>query len=125
MRKNAGICLILFLLAPVGATAHHSRATFFDMNQIVELEGEITRVQWRHPHVRYWLQADPAYGGAEWEMESTPPSLLERQGIGPDISHGGNQGARGRPAIEVFGQYHGSQPRAPAGWTRGAAAYRP
>ena len=54
-------------------------ATSFDMSRTVEAEGEITRVQWRHPHVRYWVQADPAYGGAEWELETTPPSLLERR----------------------------------------------
>lgn len=91
MRIHAGIYLILILFAPAGTLAHHSRATFFDMNQTVELEGEITRVQWRHPHVRYWIQADPAYGGAEWEMETTPPSLLERQGIGPDILTAGTR----------------------------------
>ena len=91
MRIHAGIYLILILFAPAGTLAHHSRATFFDMNRTVELEGEITRVQWRHPHVRYWIQADPAYGGAEWEMETTPPSLLERQGIGPDILTAGTR----------------------------------
>lgn len=91
MRKRAGIYLVLIMLVPVVAAAHHSRATFFDMDRIVELEGEITRVQWRHPHVRYWLQADPAYGGAEWEMETTPPSLLERQGISPDIVAAGTR----------------------------------
>ena len=85
MRNRTCTCLILLLLAPVGAVAHHSRATFYDMDNFVELEGVITRVQWRHPHVRYWIQADPDYGGAEWEMESTPPSLLERQGIDPDV----------------------------------------
>ena len=91
MRKHAATCLILILFAPAGILAHHSRATFFDMNRTVELEGEITRVQWRHPHVRYWILADPAYGGAEWEMETTPPSLLERQGIGPDILSAGTR----------------------------------
>ena len=91
MRKHTATCLILLLFAPAGILAHHSRATFFDMNQTVELEGEITRVQWRHPHVRYWIQADAAYGGAEWEMETTPPSLLERQGIGPDILAAGTR----------------------------------
>ena len=91
MRYFFGAWLIVALLGPFGAGAHHSRATFFDMSRIVELEGEITRVQWRHPHVRYWLRADPAYGGAEWEMETTPPSLLERQGISPDVVTAGTR----------------------------------
>jgi hypothetical protein len=85
------VSLLLPLLISFGAAAHHSRVAFFDMSRIVELEGQVTRVQWRHPHVRYWLQADPEYGGAVWEMETTPPSLLERQGIGPDILTSGTR----------------------------------
>jgi hypothetical protein len=83
--------LFSMALASFGVAAHHSRATFFDMTKTVELEGEITRVQWRHPHVRYWMQADPAYGGEIWEMETTPPSMLERYGIGPDVLAAGTR----------------------------------
>ena len=83
--------LFSMVLASFGVAAHHSRATFFDMTKTVELEGEITRVQWRHPHVRYWMQADPAYGGEIWEMETTPPSLLERYGISPDVLAAGTR----------------------------------
>lgn len=86
MKKNIQLTLGLSLLIiSITAQAHHSRASFFDMSQTVELEGVITRVQWRHPHVRYWIQADTEYGGEEWEMETTPPSILERMGISPDI----------------------------------------
>jgi hypothetical protein len=86
-----GPLLLSSFLASFAVSAHHSRATFFDMSKVVELEGEITRVQWRHPHVRYWIQADSAYGGAVWEMETTPPSLLERYGIGPDVLAAGTR----------------------------------
>ena len=83
--------LLLSLFISFGVLAHHSRTTFFDMSQTVELEGEITRVQWRHPHVRYWIQTDPEYGGAVWELETTPPSLLERQGISREILAAGTR----------------------------------
>jgi len=86
MKRNLQLTLGLSLLIiSITGQAHHSRASFFDMSQTVELEGVITRVQWRHPHVRYWIQADIEYGGEEWEMETTPPSILERMGISPDI----------------------------------------
>ncbi len=92
MKKNLGLVLSLSLLAASNAgEAHHSRASFFDMNQTVELEGVITRVQWRHPHVRYWIQTDAEYGGEEWEMETTPPSILERNGISPGILAAGTR----------------------------------
>ena len=72
MRIIATGLLCLTLLVPSWTNAHHSRVTFFDMSRTVELAGEITRVQWRHPHVRYWIQADPEFGGALWELETTP-----------------------------------------------------
>ena len=91
LRCLTKVILFPMLFASFGVAAHHSRATFFDMSRMIELEGEITRVQWRHPHVRYWIQADAAYGGAVWEMETTPPSLLERHGIGPDVLAAGTR----------------------------------
>jgi hypothetical protein len=91
IRQAGAASLLLAVLASFSAAAHHSRNAFFDMSRIVELAGEITRVQWRHPHVRYWIQADPEHGGAEWEMETTPPSLLERQGIGRGILAAGTR----------------------------------
>ena len=81
--------LLLSFIAPFGADAHHSRPAFYDMSQTIEIAGEITRVQWRHPHVRYWIQTDPEFGGEVWELETTPPSLLERQGITREILSAG------------------------------------
>lgn len=83
--------LLLSFIASFGARAHHSRPAFFDMSQTIEIAGEITRVQWRHPHVRYWIQTDPEFGGEVWELETTPPSLLERQGITREILSAGTR----------------------------------
>lgn len=85
IQRLAACALLSSMIVPLSAVGHHSRATFFDMSESIELSGEITRVQWRHPHVRYWIRADADYGGAVWEMETTPPSLLERQGISREI----------------------------------------
>lgn len=90
-RRPAALFLLATFCLSFGASAHHSRPAFFDMSKTVELAGEITRVQWRHPHVRYWIQADAEYGGAVWEMETTPPSLLERYGIGEDVISAGTR----------------------------------
>ncbi len=80
-RQFSLLLLVTTVLFAFSASAHHSRTAFYDTSRLVELEGEITRVLWRHPHVRYWLQADQASGGALWELETTPPSILEREGI--------------------------------------------
>lgn len=95
------VCIFL-LLAPWAASGHHSRSAFFDQNTTVEVEGVITRVLWRHPHVRFWVQADESYGGALWELESTPPSILEREGISRELwAPGARVRVAGAPARRV------------------------
>mgnify|MGYP007062785167 CR=1 FL=1 len=91
-KTHPTLLAILALLAfSCSADAHHSRTAYYDTSKLVELEGEITRVLWRHPHVRYWIQADTAFGGALWELETTPPSILEREGISQDFLKAGTR----------------------------------
>lgn len=75
------VCALL-LLARLDASAHHSRATFYDSSRVVEAEGMITRVIWRNPHTRFWLEDDQ---GNEWALETTPPAMLSRRGVGPEL----------------------------------------
>lgn len=81
MPRLALYCFAIILIAPVDAWAHHSRAYFYDTNRVIEAEGVITRILWRNPHTRFWLQDD---NGDEWELESTPPATLVRHGLGPE-----------------------------------------
>ncbi|MED5461826.1 MAG: DUF6152 family protein, partial [Pseudomonadota bacterium] len=37
------------------AASHHSAIITYDMDQVVELEGEVTDIVWRNPHVRFTL----------------------------------------------------------------------
>jgi len=72
----------LLLIADLHASAHHSRATFYDSTQVVETQGVITRVIWRNPHTRFWLEDDQ---GNEWALETTPPAMLSRRGVGSEL----------------------------------------
>ena len=73
---------LLLLFAVFDAAAHHSRATFYDSSQVVEAEGVITRVIWRNPHTRFWLEDDQ---GNNWALETTPPAMLSRRGVEPEV----------------------------------------
>lgn len=73
---------LLFTFAVFEAAAHHSRATFYDSTQVAETEGVITRVIFRNPHTRFWLEDDQ---GNEWTLETTPPAMLTRRGVGPEV----------------------------------------
>ena len=74
----------LFTLTPV-AIAHHSRAAVYDLNSMVEVEGKITQILWRNPHIRFLLESEVEGETVLYEIESTPPGTLQRHGIGPDI----------------------------------------
>lgn len=80
------VALPFFSCAPGSdAFAHHSRAAVYDMSSTVEVEGEVTRVLWRNPHIRFWLDVEIDGEVVEWEVESTPPGTLERHGISQEI----------------------------------------
>lgn len=74
------------LLAPAIGSAHHSAVGRFDTRSITELEGEITSVRWRSPHVEFTLDAvDDKGARVEWLLEAAAPSMLERSGLRADI----------------------------------------
>jgi hypothetical protein len=76
--------LVAIAVGPA-ALAHHSRAAIYDMSQTVEFEGTVSRILWRNPHIRIWLEATIDGELVTYEVESTPPGTLERHGIGPEI----------------------------------------
>jgi Family of unknown function (DUF6152) len=74
--------LALVLLAPCSALAHHSAAGRFDTGSIMEVEGEITAVHWRSPHIELTLDAlDEAGAHVTWYLEGAAPSTLARSGL--------------------------------------------
>ncbi len=85
MRKTTAAVLLALVVGCPIAQAHHSKAPFYDLDTISEIEGEVTRIMWQNPHIRFWVDTGTAGGQAIWEVESTPPGILERHGIGPDV----------------------------------------
>ncbi len=70
------------LLTP--AAAHHSTA--FYLPELVELEGELVRVDWVNPHVRLVLRTVQPGGGEKlWNMEASAISALQRRGVTRDL----------------------------------------
>ena len=69
---------VALMLLPMAATAHHAFAPLYDQSEVIEVEGELTRVFWNNPHVRLWIQDTD---GDSWEVETNALRWLERGGI--------------------------------------------
>ena len=77
--------LITIVLATVAAAvpmlAHHSFAAEYDSKKPVTLKGTVTKVDWRNPHVYFFIDVmDEAGKPAQWALEMGPPAGLQRAG---------------------------------------------
>lgn len=76
--------LAVLSLAGVPAAAHHSPA-MFDMTKDVVLEGTVTEVSWRNPHVYFAIEvAEPGGRTRVQQIEAGPVSNFVPLGVGPD-----------------------------------------
>ena len=63
--------------------AHHSAAAAYDTGNKITLKGLVTKVEWKNPHVFYYLDvadADGAGNVANWAVEASTPNQLYRNG---------------------------------------------
>ncbi|HXD17833.1 MAG TPA: DUF6152 family protein [Vicinamibacterales bacterium] len=91
--KAVGILIVLLGVVPMTApvSAHHSRA-MFDVNELVSVEGTVTKVEWRNPHM--WVTLDvPVDGGKteSWGFEGSGAASMVASGISPQILKVGNR----------------------------------
>jgi hypothetical protein len=90
MRSAILICLAGFSSASA-ALAHHSFSAEFDANQPVKMAGTVTSVEWRNPHV--WFYVDVKNDGgtvSNWGFELASPNLLLRNGWTPSSMKAGD-----------------------------------
>lgn len=85
MRVTGILSIVVpFALAAAPSTlAHHSFAAQFDSTKPITLEGTVTKVEWRNPHIWVYLDVTDAEGVVtSWECEGGAPNALTRLGWG-------------------------------------------
>lgn len=98
----------LLTAIPMQATAHHSWASIFDADGDVEIEGVLTKILWRNPHIQLLITVDQGTPDETvWTVESNAVARLTRMGVTKDVVKLGDRvKAAGFPAIagtpEVF-----------------------
>lgn len=87
MRTASAICAAACaLFAALPAAAHHSFATEYDRTKPVSVTGAVRKVEWRNPHIWFYLDVKDERGRVTtWGFSGAPPAFLQRQGISKDV----------------------------------------
>lgn len=79
--KTITVAAVLAAL-PILASAHHSVAAIYDFDDVQEVSGTITDIDWINPHIK--LAVEAARTGDIWQLEASAINILERNGITRD-----------------------------------------
>lgn len=95
LRKTVAASAFAALIA-IGAAqpvaAHHSFAAEFDVNQPIELHGEVIRMEFTNPHSYIYLKVTTDSGEVqEWAIEGGAPNALIRRGWNRDSLPAGTE----------------------------------
>ena len=91
--------MILFVLFACGpAMAHHAATGRYEPDGFGEIDGEITDIFWRNPHVRFLISRTGEDGeDEEWEVEFGSVNTVERIGVSRDMVSVGDR-------VSVYGR---------------------
>ena len=81
MNLKTFLLSVIFLGAPA-VLAHHSVTGVFNHENVFELTGVITEVEWINPHAFVHLDVyDESDNVTKWQMETAPTAFMRKAGI--------------------------------------------
>ena len=92
MKVNLALAVFGLVLAVMPMLAHHSVEKQYDLNQMVTIQGVVTKIEWVNPHARLWVDANNPDGTvSNWVMELPPPNALKIRNVKMDFVREGDQ----------------------------------
>src|SRR5690606_10328245 len=80
----------LLALVATGAAAHHAIVGKFDPAKTTTIEGVVTAVDWRNPHVHVFMNVGAGADMQNWAVELASPIILKRSGWSRDTLRPGD-----------------------------------
>ena len=83
MKRLIVVAMLLsgLLVATVPLSAHHGRGNVYNMESPVTLNGKVTQVAWRNPHVLVYMDVEGENGDVvQWAFENSSVNTLAEQG---------------------------------------------
>ena len=100
---------LVFVALPQRTDAHHSVFAVYDINQSVTIEGVVTEIWFKSPHIRVFVEVTGDDGNTvTWNTHGHNPSALRRRGwvrdtlrVGERITMSGDPTYDGSPKMFI------------------------
>jgi hypothetical protein len=80
-RRTLFALLVGLAFSGLTVLAHHSVAATYDTDKKVTLHGPVTQLDWKNPHVFYFIDVTDTSGKVtNWAIEASTPNQLYRAG---------------------------------------------
>lgn len=81
MSRTLFAVVVGLVFSSLAVLAHHSAAPAYDTDHKITLRGTVTQVEWKNPHVFYFIDVKDASGKVtNWAIEASTPNQLYRAG---------------------------------------------
>ena len=63
------------------AGAHHNMTAIYNMSDVVKVNGTLTKIDWRNPHIELDVNMKDGTETQSWALEGPPPSFFRTRDI--------------------------------------------
>ena len=92
MNKRYAVFVVVAAALAGSAWAHHNMSAIYDFNDRVTLNGTLTKIDWRNPHIELIVDTKSGEQVQTWSLEGPSPSFFRAR----DINKNDIEGALGK-----------------------------